>query len=126
MVNVEKQIDYWRKGAEEDFPVGIKLVKEDSIRHGLFFIHLAFEKILKAHVCRKTGELSPRSHNIVRLLELSGLEHSRDDALFLADLNKYNIEGRYPDSYEDLPDSTQVNEIITTGGRIFQWLHDQL
>jgi hypothetical protein len=58
--------------------------------------------------------------------ELPGLQHSREDALFLADLNKYNIEGRYPDSYEDLPDSSQVNDIITTGGRIFQWLHDQL
>ena len=46
--------------------------------------------------------------------------------LFLADLNKYNIEGRYPDSYEELPDSTQANDIITTGGRIFQWLRDQL
>ena len=126
MVNIEKQVDYWRKGAEEDMPVGVKLVKEGSLRQGLFFIHLAFEKILKAHVCRKTGELSPRSHNIFRLLELSGLQHSREDALFLANLNKYNIEGRYPDSYEDLPDSSEVNDIITTGGRIFQWLHDQL
>jgi HEPN domain-containing protein len=97
-----------------------------SLRHGLFFIHLAFEKILKAHVCRKTGELSPRSHNIFRLLELSGLQHSREDSLFLANLNKYNIEGRYPDSYEDLPDSSEVEDIITTGGRIFQWLCDQL
>jgi HEPN domain-containing protein len=72
MVNIGKQIAYWRNGAEEDFPVGIKLVKEGSVRHGLFFIHLAFEKILKAHVCRKTGELSPRSHNIVRLLNCPG------------------------------------------------------
>jgi HEPN domain-containing protein len=126
MINIKKQIDYWKKGAEEDLPVGIKLVEEGSIRHGLFFIHLAFEKILKAHVCRKTGELSPRSHNIIRLLELSGLQSARDDALFLANLNKYSIEGRYPDSYEDLPDSTQVNEMITTGGRIFQWLRHQL
>jgi HEPN domain-containing protein len=126
MVNIEKQIDYWRKGAEEDFPVGIKLIKEGSVRHGLFFLHLAFEKVLKAHVCRKTDDISPRSHNIVRLLELSGLKHSKDDALFLANLNKYNIQGRYPDSYEDLPDSTQVSDIIISGGRIFQWLRDQL
>jgi HEPN domain-containing protein len=126
MVNIEKQVDYWRKGAEEDLPVGFKLVQEGNLRHGLFFIHLAFEKILKAHVCRKTGKLSPRSHNIFRLLEMSGLQHSREDALFLANLNKYNIEGRYPDSYEDLPDSSEVIDIISTGGRIFQWLHDQL
>jgi HEPN domain-containing protein len=126
MVNIEKQIAYWRKGAEEDMPVGVRLINEGSLRHGLFFIHLAFEKILKAHVCRKTGNLSPRSHNIFRLLELSDLQYSREDALFLANLNKYNIEGRYPDSYEDLPDSSEVDNIIASGGRIFQWLHDQL
>jgi HEPN domain-containing protein len=126
MVNIEKQIAYWRKGAEEDMPVGVRLINEGSLRHGLFFIHLAFEKILKAHVCRKTGNLSPRSHNILRLLELSDLQYSREDALFLSNLNKYNIEGRYPDSYEDLPDSSEVDDIIASGGRIFQWLHDQL
>jgi HEPN domain-containing protein len=126
MVNIEKQVVYWRKGAEEDLPVGINLVKDGSLRHGLFFIHLSFEKILKAHVCRKTSELSPRTHNIIRLLELSGLEYSKEDILFLGDLNKYNIEGRYPDSYEELPDSSQVADIITNGERVFKWLRKLL
>jgi len=44
MVNIEKQIDYWRKGAEEDMPVGVKLVKEGSLRQGLFSFILHLRK----------------------------------------------------------------------------------
>lgn len=43
-----------------------------KIRHGLFLAHLALEKTLKAHVCRTTGELAPKTHNLVRLAEMAG------------------------------------------------------
>ncbi len=54
MIDIEKQIAYWRKGASEDWHVAKQLVKSQQTRHGLFFAHLALEKLLKAHVCRHT------------------------------------------------------------------------
>jgi HEPN domain-containing protein len=65
MVDISKQINYWRDGATEDWAVAQELIDRDKIRHGLFIAHLALEKMLKAHVCRKTAELAPRIHNLL-------------------------------------------------------------
>ena len=73
MVNIEKHINYWKGGAEEDFQVAEQLITSAKIRHGLFFLHLTLEKILKAHACRNSKDIAPRLHNLARLAELSGI-----------------------------------------------------
>jgi len=57
MVNIDKHISYWRNMAEEDWEVANQLIASDKIRHGLFFLHLSLEKILKAHVCHNTKDI---------------------------------------------------------------------
>ncbi len=47
MVNIAKHIPYWRDGAMKDLLVARDLIDSGKIRHGLFFAHLALEKILK-------------------------------------------------------------------------------
>jgi hypothetical protein len=37
MIDIEKQINYWREGAIEDWDVARDLVEKNRIRHGLFF-----------------------------------------------------------------------------------------
>jgi HEPN domain-containing protein len=122
MIDVGKQVEYWRKGGEEDWAVGSRLVKEGNIRHGLFLAHLAIEKIIKAHICRNTKDLAPKMHNLLGLLDRSGLSISEEDAAFLADLNQYNIEGRYPEMYGEPPSADEAKKIIDTSERIFGWL----
>lgn len=64
----------------------------------LFVGHLALEKILKAlWVKNNSGEMPPRTHNLVRLAELAGYALSQRDAEFLAFVNQFNVETRYPD-----------------------------
>ena len=126
MIDVQKQIAYWRKGAIEDFPVGKHLVIEGNIRHGLFFIHLSLEKIIKAHVCNHTKDLAPRTHNLLRLIQLTKIVCSEKDLDLIADMNHYNIEGRYPDSLEELPSGEDVQFILHESERVFEWLLDLL
>jgi len=54
LVNIDKQVAYWRNGAVEDWEVAAHLLERGNVRHGLFFVHLAVEKALKALVCRNT------------------------------------------------------------------------
>ncbi len=57
MLDIEGQIDYWRRGSEEDWEVAVRLVRDGKSRHGLLFAHLALEKALKALVCRHTRDV---------------------------------------------------------------------
>lgn len=92
MVDIPRQVAAWRKGAEEDWPVACELVERGRLRHGLFFAHLAIEKLLKAHVCRRTEDLAPRIHNLVRLAEQAGLRPSAEQLDVLAEMNQFHDE----------------------------------
>jgi len=126
MVNIEKQIAYWRKGAEEERSLSAELFESGRTRHGLFFLHLSLEKLIKAHVCKKTGDIPPKSHNLLRLAELAGLDVSQYDCAFLGELSLFNIEGRYPNLYDELPPVQDVQRIKKETERIYLWLLNQL
>jgi HEPN domain-containing protein len=96
MMDVLKQAAFWKAGAEEDLEVARELIANRRIRHALFFAHLSLEKILKAHVCRRTQDLAPRIHNLVRLAEAAALQLPPERLNVLAEMNAFHIEGRYP------------------------------
>ena len=126
MVDISKQITYWSKGAEDDWQVAVQLIESGKTRHGLFFAHLALEKMLKAHVCKHTNEIAPRSHNLIRLAELSGLtiEESRLDVL--AEMNEFNLEGRYPVDFISSPTIPDARKDLRQAKEVFEWLSHQL
>ena len=97
MVDIKKQISYWKENADEDWAVAQQLLESGRTRHGLFFAHLALEKMLKALVCKNTGDLAPRIHNLNRLIDLAGVVSSPVQTDILAEMNAFHIEGRYPE-----------------------------
>ena len=126
MIDINKQIAYWKDGAHEDWLVANELVNSGRIRHGLFFVHLALEKILKAHVCMKTGDLSPRTHNLLKLAELAGLELTNQQTSGLAIINSFNLEGRYPETELPVPSKKQAAAYLEGVEEIFRWLAQAL
>jgi HEPN domain-containing protein len=122
MINVEKQIRYWVEGAEEDWEVAQELINHGRVRHGLFLGHLALEKLLKAHVCRATRELAPRIHNLIRLAELTDLKLSSDQMDTLADMNSFNVEGRYPETLQAPPTLPEGKLYLYRAKEVFEWL----
>jgi HEPN domain-containing protein len=122
MIDIEKQINYWREGAIEDWDVARDLVEKNRCRHGLFFAHLSLEKALKAHVCRVTTDLAPRIHNLVRLAEIAKLDLRPAQLDVLAEMNAFNIEGRYPDSLSVPPEKKEAVRYIRQAEKVFKWL----
>lgn len=125
MINVESHVEYWRTGAQEDWDVGTGLVRDGKTRHGLFFVHLALEKALKALVTRKTAEVPPRIHNLIKLAELAGLRCDEEKTRLLADMNEYQLEGRYPSMLPKLPPPGEVGAIVRRAEEVFTWLIQQ-
>jgi HEPN domain-containing protein len=126
MVDILSQIEYWRQNAIEDFEVARQLVESEKIRHGLFFAHLAIEKILKAHVCKVSGKFAPRIHNLIRLSELGKIKLSEPDFDLLAEMNAFNIEGRYPIPFISPVSKREAEEYLEKCGKVLKWLMQQL
>lgn len=124
MVDSVKQIEYWKRGAEEDFVVAGELVEKGRYRHGLFFMHLALEKLLKAQVCKQTGALAPKIHNLIRLAELAQLRIPEEMRNSMAKLNEFNLEGRYP-IVAPLSGS-ETGRYMAMAVETFEWLMKQL
>ena len=122
MIDIDKQIAFWRDRAEEDLAVARDLVRRNRVRHGLFFAHLALEKDLKARVCRVTQDIAPRLHNLVRLAELAGLDLQPAQVDILAEMNSFNIEGRYPDRLPALSSQEGAEHYMAQADEVFQWL----
>ncbi|OQA02477.1 MAG: HEPN domain protein [Planctomycetes bacterium ADurb.Bin401] len=126
MVDILEQINYWKNGAVEDLQAAEHLINGNKVRHGLFFAHLSLEKILKAHVCKTTGKIAPKLHNLVRLSEAASLTPSGEITDFLAEMNQFNLEGRYP--VPRLPEISiqEAKEYMKTAKEVLAWYSRQL
>lgn len=96
-MNIQEHIDYWLTSAAHDLDVAEALFQNEKYDWCLFIGHLVIEKTLKAFYVRNCREIPPKIHNLVRLAEKSKLSLSDGHMAFLADINDFNIETRYPD-----------------------------
>jgi len=126
MVDISQQIAYWRTGAGEDWEAARQLVDSGKTRHGLFFAHLALEKLLKAHICKHTEKLAPKSHNLVRLAEMTELKLAAEHVDTLAEMNEFNLEGRYPITYVAPPTQKEASDYMKKARVVLEWLTRQL
>jgi HEPN domain-containing protein len=125
-MDIQKQIEYWVKGAEDDFAAAQYLLAKGYLRQCLFLTHLAIEKMLKANVTRETNDVPPKIHNLARLAESAGLEIDAEQKDFLTRFGVYQIEGRYPDFLQIELDKKATEERLSLAGEILQWLKNQL
>lgn len=103
-----------------------ELLEKGRIRHGLFFAHLAVEKMLKSHVTRSTQGVAPRIHNLVRLAGLTGLSRSPEQLDFLERPNPYQLEGRYPDDLGQVRVTEEdARELLSATEDALRWLTAQ-
>jgi HEPN domain-containing protein len=91
------QADYWLESAAHDLDVAEALFQAGKYDWCLFIAHLVLEKTLKAYYVSKRGEFPPRTHDLVRLADLAGIEFDNDTLEFLDAANTFNISTRYPD-----------------------------
>lgn len=126
MVDIAKQIVFWRESAKEDWAVARQLVDTGRMRHGLFFAHLALEKIIKSLVCKHSQDIAPRIHNLSRLSEMAGITLINEYVDILAEMNAFHIEGRYPESLTAPPTKEEAIKYLTRAEKVYQWLMNRL
>ena len=119
-------VAHWCRGAKEDWRVGIRLLRMKSSRHAFFFIHLALEKMLKAHCCAAKEGAVPRIHSLTLLADGARLRLPADMLEFLAEFNRFNIICRYPEHDDPVPRGREAARFLKQAREVFRWLTRQL
>lgn len=125
-INLEKQIEYWITTAKSDIETAEILIEKGKLLHGLFFCHLTIEKVLKAHYVKTNKQLAPKTHKLIYLLENSGLVFDETQKKFLAILQKYQLEGRYPEYGISEPEKEEADNYYKETNRLLGWLIQKL
>ncbi len=115
----------WIDGAGEALRIAEQLL--DSGRHlwAIFFCHLAIEKMLKAAVIEKTGELAPKTHNLRFLVGLAGLPTDGPHFEFISVLSDVSVPTRYPEDFgHSLTGYSQevAKEYLTRAREAIDWI----
>jgi HEPN domain-containing protein len=75
MMTKQEHIDHWVRTAAEDRLTVEALFTTERYMHCLFWSHLTLEKLAKAHwVKNHDNNIPPKVHNIVWLLDKSGVD----------------------------------------------------
>lgn len=83
--------------ARYDLETADAMLKAGRYLYVLFCCQQAVEKALKAVIVKKTGELPPRVHNLLRLAEVAEIASDPERLRFLGELSGYYIQSRYPE-----------------------------
>jgi HEPN domain-containing protein len=125
-MDIAKQISYWQVGADEELLAAKSLYRDKFYTQSLFHAHLALEKIMKAHVCHKTQSIAPLLHNLNRLAETAQLKLPDRYIDVLADMNSYNLAGRYPDQIRGGVPLEECRVKLAQCEEVLKWLIAEL
>src|ERR1035437_1587267 len=108
MKTKEEHINYWIKSSNDDWEAVEFLLKGKKNLQALFFAHLVIEKLCKAvWIKHNSTNVPPKIHNLNYLLSQTPLKLSETDNELLLNLNRFQLEGRYPEYI------SKINEICT-------------
>jgi len=94
---MSKDYKEWILQAEYDMGTADVMFNTGRYIYAVFMCHLAIEKALKGIFLLKLGEIPPKTHNLIFLLNSMGVKPNEETGIFIAKLNETSITVRYPD-----------------------------
>lgn len=73
-LNIDRQIQHWLALVDEDLRFAQLALANGHFRHAGFMAELGLEKMLKALVVQSTRTIPRKTHHLLRLAELAGLD----------------------------------------------------
>ncbi len=127
--DVTKIISYWLEAAEHDLEVSGSLFRTGKYDYCLFLCHLSLEKLLKALVASAIKDHPPFTHNLLYLAGKANLELSKGQIALLDQINKFNMEARYPEdlkAFYKKANRSYSKKYLEEGKEVWKWLRKKL
>ncbi len=129
-MDMQEHIKYWVVSAEHDLETAETLYTAGKYDWCLFITHIVIEKILKAaYVLSHNNDIPPKIHNLVRLAELSAITFTKEELLFLDQINDFNLETRYPDyklSFYKTCTREYTSEYFNKSKELYLWIKSRI
>jgi HEPN domain-containing protein len=126
----EQHIAYWVSQVDADFDCALVLEKAQHFSQALFWAHLTVEKLIKALWVKNNIENTPPfTHNLLRLVVLTGERFTEVELEYFSEMNVFQIKGRYPDyaeNIEEIVTAEVCDEYLTKSKEIILCLHEKL
>ena len=116
----------WLEIADADFEDAMVLLGGKRYSGVLLHLQQAVEKGLKAFVFIKTGDIPPKSHDLLQLLKNTDLNQDEVDLKALKELSLSYIRLRYPDldtTYYSKKET--VLKLISFAREFYLWIKKQ-
>ena len=128
-IDVSKVIKHWIDSSEKDFQTMLHLHTSQDRDWASFLAHIVLEKLLKAHVVKRTNAHAPFTHDLLRLANLAGLILTEEQSDWLDTITTFNLNTRY-DSYKQEFYEKCTPEFTTTWinrtKELTQWIKEKL
>jgi HEPN domain-containing protein len=118
----------WLKQADYDMDTAEYMLKGGRCFYAVFMCHLSIEKALKGLYHAKQQKVPPKTHNLMSLLDGSGVEAPDEIAVALSQLNEAHLVTRYPDELDEIQKAftkTRVRNILATHKKVLKWIKAQ-
>lgn len=129
MMTIDEHIEYWLDTADKDLEVAESLLSNGHFLHCLYFGHLIIEKALKAYWVYVFQASPPKIHDLLKLALKTSINLPESDLRFLDELNKFNIEARYPEyklEMYKICDSAYSQRTFTKLKELYQCIKSQI
>lgn len=120
------QTEEWFKQADYDLGTAEAMFRSRRYIYSIFMCHLCLEKALKG-LLAKRGEIPPKSHDLVFLLDRIAVVMPEQHAEFLEMLNEVSVPTRYPDELDRLLAQyprKKTSEIMGHCREVYEWLRN--
>ena len=126
---MDKKILEWLKQADYDMDTAEFMCRGGRYFYAVFMCHLAIEKALKGLYQQNLQETPPKTHNLIYLLNKTGLKPDDDRGRIIARLNEANIATRYPDDIDKLQSNYTIEittRVLAEAKEVLEWIKQQL
>ena len=97
---MNKQVANWIKSSQYDLKTAEHMLKTGRYIYVLFMCHLSVEKLLKGLYEAILKKIAPKTHNLIYLLNATGIELAEQHLETLELLNDLSIVTRYPEDID--------------------------
>ena len=119
---VREEAAEWLRIADHDIAAAEGLARLKLWPGAAYFCQQAAEKLLKALLMGQQRE-PPKTHDLLELADVAGIELSQEQRLFLTRLSDHAVRSRYPGTeYTE----AQVQQVFEETKRFFEWLRAKL